>query len=213
LTLLEQLGFAGLSVTMPCKQAVAGAAHRLHGAAAELRVVNTLLLGPGGRDGHCTDASAVETLLRDHRPRRALVLGRGGAARAAAYALQRLGCAVTMAARLDARGARDAPVSGVELVDWGSRADVEFDTLVNATPVGSDGLADPLPATLDWHGRVALDMVTLATETPLVRRVRAGGGQAFEGLEMWLHQGIEQLHLLTGETVTPAELRALCAER
>ena len=121
------LGLAGLNVTMPHKEDVAGACDDLSADAAALRSVNTVVARPGGRTlGDSTDgpgfldALADEGIAVDGQP--VLVLGAGGAARAVVLALGRAGASVTVAARRPeaaksaaalAPGARAVPLGAV----------------------------------------------------------------------------------------------------
>jgi 3-dehydroquinate synthase len=208
LDLLDALGFAGCSVTMPAKTAVAARVDELRDSAARVGAVNTVVFEVGAdgrrrRIGSNTDVVAVRELLRDEAGRRALVLGAGGAARAAVVGLQELGCAVTVSARTSARGAAVATALGAEVVDWEERGTRTFAILVNATPCGADDRGDPMPD--GTSATVVLDMV-LANDTPLLRRTRGAGGRAISGRQMWVAQGVPQVELLTGQRLTADDL-------
>ena len=171
---VSALGLAGLNVTMPHKEDVAGACDELSADAAALRSANTVVARPGGRTlGDSTDgpgfldALAQESIEVVGRP--VLVLGAGGAARAVVLALGRAGAAVTVAARRPeaaesaaalapdahaiplgalAAGAAPPSASGASTSDRSSLVRVSdpaaFFLIVNATPLGMSG-GDPLP--------------------------------------------------------------------
>ena len=208
LALLEQLGFAGCSVTMPAKEALARQVHRwLPGGGEELGAVNTVLLRHGRRTGANTDLSGLRRLLGGQQGGEALVLGSGGAARAAVAALDSVGFSVTVTG-IDAPQtealARQLPA---RVVAWEARAEQPFDVLVNTTPVGSAGQRSPMPPGVDYGGRLVLDAVLSSTPTPLRQEATAGGGRALGGLDWWVEQGAEQISLLTGEKILVNELR------
>jgi len=204
LALLQALGFAGCSVTMPLKEGIAEQVRSPDGA------VNTALCRDGVWSGANTDIDALQSLLAPHAGRTALLLGAGGAARAAAIVLKRLGCPTVVVARSIDRAGALAADNGLQALPWAERGRPSFELLVNATPVGAEGVDDPMPFDLDWRGKVVLDAV-IAT-TALVRRARQGGALTIVGTEWWLQQGSRQMELLTGEPVCVDDLRALYAD-
>ena len=203
LPLLAELGFAGLSVTMPNKRTAARLAQ------SDLGAVNTLVREGAGWRGHNTDITALEELLADGAGEPALVLGAGGAAEAAARVLAAQGCPTTVCARDPARARALAGPLGLAALPWDHRRAQPFRVLVNATPLGSDGEGDPLPADEDLGGRLVLDAVIAAAPTPLARRARARGARVIEGREWWLLQGQRQMELLIGESLPIDEMRRL----
>src|SRR5438093_3456131 len=146
---LRALGFAGANVTMPHKTDIADAVDTLTDDARRLRSVNTLVVRPGGIDGHNTDAPGFDRFLRrdagfDPEGRTALIYGAGGAARACALALARAAPArITVVARdprstgslRDALAGLDAELGVVGFADAPSHP---ADLVVNATPLGVD---------------------------------------------------------------------------
>ncbi|HEV8627436.1 MAG TPA: shikimate dehydrogenase [Acidimicrobiia bacterium] len=168
------LGLAGLNVTMPHKEDVAGACHELTADAAALRSVNTVVALPDGRTlGDSTDGPGFLDALADEAigvaGQPVLVLGAGGAARAVVLALGRAGADVTVAARRPqaadsaaalAPGARAIALGALAVPNALSSAGpspigeppsaalavdpAAFSVLVNATPLGMSG-GDPLP--------------------------------------------------------------------
>ncbi|MBI5549346.1 MAG: type I 3-dehydroquinate dehydratase [Deltaproteobacteria bacterium] len=211
LALLEELGFAGVAVTMPAKVVLMGHVQEIDDAAREVGALNTVLLRDGRRRGFNTDLPALRALLPEGRGRTALVLGAGGAARAALCALRSLGWASQVSARR-AEQAQALEPFGARAIDWDSRGASPFDLLVNATPVGADGRSDPLPATASLKDRVVLDMVVTAPhdQTPLIARAQSeGAAQTIPGVEMWLRQGVLQMKALTGLSLSIEALRGV----
>lgn len=212
------LGFVGLNVTVPHKEAVLR-----HCApdetAARLGAVNTLVYGPdplAPPRGHNTDLHGFRMLLVeagvDARGRRAIVLGAGGAARAAVWALLEEGAEVTVVTR-SARTLRfdDGPL--VEHVPWDGALLARLlggaDLLVDATGRGLDPAAAPLDlGPLPPHAAV-VDLVV--RETPLITTARARGLRAAAGEAMLLHQGAAALALWSGRAAPVEVMRAALA--
>ena len=132
---------------------------------------------------------------------RILLLGAGGAARAAAFGLTARGAHVSILNRSEAAAAALARESGAALAD--PQRLRGFDGIVNATPAGmlgptSSDLAVAPEALTD--ARLVFDMVYRPTETPLIRMARARGIAVIRGDEMFLHQAAAQWQLWTHET-------------
>jgi shikimate dehydrogenase len=207
------LGLAGLNVTMPHKEDVAGACDELTDDAADLRSVNTVVALPGGRTlGDSTDgpgfldALAVDGIDVAGRP--VLVLGAGGAARAVVLALGRAGATVTVAARRpDAAEAAAVLAPGARAIPIGAVDPSPYALVVNATPLGMSG-GDALPVDPDaLHSElVVVDLVYHPADTPLLTAARAKGALAVNGLGMLLHQAARSFTQWTGQ---PAPLEAM----
>ncbi|MEZ4445773.1 MAG: type I 3-dehydroquinate dehydratase [Polyangiaceae bacterium] len=199
LPLLEALDARGLSVTMPLKQE-AFRLCRPDPEAAPLGVVNSLRRQDGHWLGRNTDVEGVRLPL-EGQTGRALVLGSGGAARAAVEACHRLGLAVTIAARRS-----EAAAALGEAVPWAERASVAADVLINATSLGGEDSpwpeAAPLPA-------VVFDLVLSQRPSRLLRDAEAAGSRALDARRMWLAQGAAQMGWFLDRPLTPRQLEAL----
>ena len=147
------------------------------------------------------------------RGRRAAILGAGGAARAAAFGLGAAGATVALFNRSPERGRRVAGELGITFYDLERFDAGEFDVIVNATPVGSDGNGLPFDPALLRDGTAVVDMVYLRDRpTPLVTAVRRAGRTAVDGREVLFHQATRQFQLMTGEQMpeeTAGELLSL----
>lgn len=202
----------GLSVTLPHKQAVMPLLDTLTPAAREVGAVNTLYWEEGRLVGHNTDLAGFLAPLRalSALPDSALVLGAGGAARAALAGLRALELGkVGVCARSPGKAQALARDFGVEFVPWEERAQHTARLLVNATPLGLHGelaTASPWPA---FAGRgIAYDLVYNPLETRFLRDAHAAGWQTLDGLDMLVAQGVEQFRLWTGHTLENAAARA-----
>ena len=196
---LVRKGYAGLNVTLPHKQAVMNCCARIDPAARSIGAVNTLVLQDGQWHGRNTDADGfMENLKRRHPAFQgpALVLGAGGAARAAVYALARenveniILCnrtashAESLARKSFCRGkARVAP--------WQDRATAakEARLIVNTTSLGMTG-HEPLEMDLSGArpGAIVYDIVYRPLMTDLLRQAERLGLPVVTGSGMLLHQ-------------------------
>ena len=213
---VSALGLAGLNVTMPHKEDVAGACDELTEDAAALRSVNTVVALPGGRTlGDSTDGPGFLDALADENIHVAgkpvLVLGAGGAARAVILALGRAGANVTVAARRPEAGQAAAALapgaSAVPLDSVAASTSAAFAVVVNATPLGMSA-GDPLPVDPEkLHGdQAVVDLVYHPADTPLLTAARSKGAQSVNGLGMLLHQAAHSFTLWTGH---PAPIDAM----
>ena len=212
---VSALGLAGLNVTMPHKEDVAGACDELTEDAAALRSVNTVAALPDGRAlGDSTDGPGFLDALSDDgidvAGQAVLVLGAGGAARAVVLALGRAGASVSVAARRpDAAEAAALLAPGARAVPIGAVDSAPYSLVVNATPLGMSA-ADPLPVepqTLH-PDQAVVDLVYHPAETPLLTAARGKGALAANGLGMLLHQAARSFTLWTGESAPLDAMRA-----
>jgi shikimate dehydrogenase len=194
---LPASGFRGANVTIPHKLAAHALADELAPAAAAIGAANTLTFEDGAVLADNTDAGGLlDALGEDLRGRRALVLGAGGAGRAAVWALCDAGAEVSVWNR--------TPERARELADEMEAAHAErpnhpADVLVNATSLGLHG--EDLPAELDPEpAGVVLDLVYGAEPTALCRWAEANGARVVEGLEVLVRQGARSLERWTGRT-------------
>ena len=190
---LRALGFVGGNVTIPHKGAVAELCDDLDELSRRSCAVNTLVFRDGRIVGANTDGPAVASVLDAHGAD-ALVLGRGGAARAVAVALEDAGAAsVRLASRSDA--------------DWPPASD-DATILVNATP-----LRDEVPVA-PRRGQQVADLAYRADGRPtaLVAGAREAGCETVvDGLEILVRQGAAAFELWTGVAAPLDAMRAAVA--
>jgi shikimate dehydrogenase len=197
---LPGVGFAGINITIPHKEAALALADEATATARAIGAANTLSFGPGGAvHADNTDAPGLIAALGDERPRTAVVLGAGGSARAVVHALASAGVSVSLWNRDAARARSLAGEFGVEAVQDLPPADL----LINCTSVG---LVDPsstfkdLPLQADALGEYAcvLDLVYRAGGTGLQREARRRGSRVIDGVEVLVHQGALSFERWTG---------------
>jgi shikimate dehydrogenase len=222
---VSQLGpqWAGLSLTMPLKEAAFDVASEVSQLARQVGAINTLVRGPqGGWRGDNTDVYGVSQALREAgcvHVDGCVVLGSGATARSVVAALATLGCAkVTFAVRSVARPetVEQARRAGLEVavVGLGQVTDVLDDAQVVVSTLPANALpADSIrPADLLRGSRrgshLLLDVVYAGWPTPLARAFEEAGDAVVSGLEILVHQAAEQVHLMTGLRPPVDQMRA-----
>jgi shikimate dehydrogenase len=196
---LPASGYRGANVTIPHKIAAHDLADGLSEPARAIGAVNTLIFDDGRIVADNTDAGGVLDALGGEVPATALVLGAGGAGRAAVWALREAGAEVAVWNRTSERAAALAVEFGVRHVTRPEPAEL----IVNATPVGLPGAGVRDPAeTLGLAGlpapSVLVDLVYGAEPTPLLHWAAARGARAVDGLDVLVRQGARSLERWTG---------------
>lgn len=216
----ERMGFGGLNITHPCKQAVLPLLDELSDDARSLGAVNTVVLREGRRSGHNTDWLAFERSFRNGLPgaelSRIVQLGAGGAGAATAYAALKMGAerltifdiekqrSDTLAARLSGIFGHDRVRAVPELGDALSEAD----GLIHATPTGMTshpGL--PLPEAMLRREVWVAEVVYFPMETELLRTAKRIGCRTLDGGGMAVFQAVEAFRLFTGMQPDPDRMR------
>jgi shikimate dehydrogenase len=211
---LPPQGFAGANVTIPHKAAALALADEASEAAERIGAANTLSFLEGTVHADNTDAPGLLAALPGPvEGRTALVMGAGGSARAAVWALAGEGAAVSVWNRTPERAdeiVRDLAGAGASTSAEGRLRAVAseqarangYELIVNCTAVGM-GDEDPFehlpldPGRLG-AGVVVVDLVYAGAESRLVAEARARGATAVEGLEVLVRQGAESLRIWTG---------------
>jgi shikimate dehydrogenase len=209
---LPRAGFRGANVTIPHKEAALALADEATDTARAIAAANTLTFAPGGAiHADNTDAPGLLEALAPVCPpagRTALVLGGGGSARAAVWALQRAGAHVSVWNRTPERALRLAAELGARSVTAPARAEI----IVNCTSVG---LSDPdatfkaLPLDAEeWDpGTCVVDLVYREGGTQLIREAVRRGASVVDGLEVLVAQGALSFERWTGTTAPRAAMR------
>lgn len=206
--------FRGFSVTRPWKLRAAEAAIPSEDVRAT-RAANTLLFARGRWRAENTDVDGIFDPLADHdtgEGRSAVVLGAGGAARAAVVAAKKIGYEVLVASRRDDRADALATELSVDSLAWEDVAKSEADLYVNATPIGSSEEDPPaLPARVLEHRPLVFDCVYRRDghATPTIRAARAAGCPVVEGIQMFAAQAVRQARLFGVAAATQEEVAGL----
>jgi shikimate dehydrogenase len=209
---LPGAGFRGANVTIPHKQAALALADAASETARAVGAANTLLFDPSGAIvADNTDAPALLAALPSSpRGKTALVLGAGGSARAAVWALLSAGAADV---RVWNRHFQRAEKLCDELGGRPVRKAQPADLLVNCTPVGLDANGDEFKQLQVRADELAMfgcliDFVYGTDETQLVKAARAFGVAVVDGLDLLVGQGALSFERFTGLPAPVEEMRA-----
>ena len=208
----EALGLSGLAVTIPHKEALLAHLDETDEAAAAIGAANTVVWRGGRRLGYNTDAAGFTTALTrflgrpDLRGLSAAILGAGGAARAIAYAVWKMGGEACVHARDAARAEAVARPYGFGAATLASLGEGRRpDVVVQCTSVGhgsTDPSADPVPGFAFAGHEAVYDLVYQPAVTPLLARARAAGCRVESGMSMLRAQGEIQHRLWHGGVVS-----------
>lgn len=199
--------WAGLSLTMPLKDAVLGLLDDASGLVRAVGAANTVLLREGHRRGENTDVPGMVAALHEHGVTAvgtATVLGGGATARAAVAALSGIAANVAVLVRSQRRAAAllataHATGAAVEVRGWSRAPDqLTADLVVNTTPRGA---ADRLAAAVPARVGALLEVLYEPWPTPLAAAWSARRGVVVGGLDLLVHQAVRQVDLMTRREV------------
>lgn len=207
----ERMGYTGLNITYPCKQAIIPLLDELSEEAASIGAVNTVVLRDGKRVGHNTDALGFGEGFRRGLPnairKRVVQMGAGGAGAAVAHALLSQGVeqltlfevdptrAQALVDNLSRHFGSDRALVGTDL----AAAMAQADGLVNTTPMGMTKLpGTPVQAELLRASLWVSEIVYFPLETQLLRDARALGCQTLDGSVMAVFQAVKAFELFSG---------------
>lgn len=222
------LGFTGLNVTFPCKEAVLPLLDEVSPEARQIGAVNTVTIDARGRTtGHNTDRIGFRLSFEEElgaaavAGRRVVLVGAGGAGRAVAFALFDLGAAAVLVHDRDAR--RGEALAGDLAAQFGAGRSRAVDALapalaeaagaVNATPVGMLGFPGiPLPVEAIVPRHFVADVIYTPLETALIRAARGRGARVLTGGGMCVFQAAEAFRLFAGVAPDVRRMRRLFDE-
>ena len=217
----QRLGFTGLNITFPCKQAIIPLLDELSPEARGIGAVNTVVFENGKRVGHNTDCLGFAEGFRRGLPgvarERVVQMGAGGAGAAVAHALLQEG--VRQLTIFDVEPARAAELAASLNASFGAgraqaggdlpSAMAEAQGLVNTTPVGMAKLPGlPLPAELLRADLWVAEIIYFPLETELLRAARALGCQTLDGSKMAVFQAVKAFELFTGRAADAERMLA-----
>src|SRR5580658_3863254 len=214
-SLAEKLPLAGFSVTIPHKQKIIRYLDIVDPLAKRIGAVNTVCRKAGKWRGSNTDAAGVTAPLSKHLrlPKSTvLIVGNGGAARGAAFALADAGAKIALVGRNADRVRSLAKICGAEPLGRDQLAGRHFDAVVHATPLGMYPNVDDCYFNGNIPGEVVFDMVYNPLETVLIRNAREQGRTVIDGIEMFVEQAVRQFEIWTGETAPRLAMQKAAAE-
>lgn len=207
---VREIPLHGLSVTMPYKQAMLEHLDNTDAHTAKIGACNTVVRGQEGKlFGFNTDVAGVLRPLEQRltiEGTKVLVLGAGGAARAAVFGLKERGAEVWILNRTTVKAqklARQAKARTIKRADLRKTA---FDVIVNATPVGMGSTRDCPLKEDEIQAKVVFDMVYDPIETRLLQVARAKGIAVIPGVEMFVHQAARQFEIWTGKPAPAGDM-------
>jgi len=219
---LKDRQWTGVNVTTPLKTTLAEHV-QLRAAALAAKAVNTIYWDNDIMVGELTDFRGIRDPLQQagfSGGTEALLIGSGGAARAAALVLHSLGCKIHIAARSPDKAAQlldalalEGEAIHLQDMDALTNAIAASRVVIQATPVGKQGEAHTLPWERLAPNSFAFEMLYTPRHTPFLDAARSAGATAIEGWQMLLAQGVASFGLWTGQPA-PVEVmqQALLAE-
>jgi 3-dehydroquinate dehydratase/shikimate dehydrogenase len=211
----EKMPLAGFSVTIPHKQKIIRYLDQVDPMARRIGAVNTVWKKAGKWRGANTDAAGVTTPLERHvrvGKSSVLVVGNGGAARGAAFALANAGARLAITGRNPDRVRALAAACDAEPLSREQAEARMFDVLIHATPVGMAPRIHDCLFTGRIPGKLVFDMVYNPLETALLQRAKDQGATIIHGLEMFLEQAARQYEIWTGENAPRAVMEKAAME-
>ena len=209
--LVREIPIQGVSITMPLKQDVIPLLERTDPLSAKIGAVNTIFRAQDGKFyGFNTDVAGIIAPLERRMPlagAKVLVLGAGGAGRAAVFGLRDKGADVWILNRTPETATKLARQAGAHTIKREAVAKAGFDIVINATPVGMAGnKSAPLLHAEDLTCKLVFDLVYNPLETPLLRMARQKGISVITGVEMFVQQGARQFEIWTGKPAPEEEM-------
>ena len=210
LKLVHEIPIQGVSITMPLKEEILPHLEQTDPLSAKIGAVNTIRMLDGKLFGFNTDVAGIVGPLEKRmslRGAKVLVLGAGGAARAAVFGVRDRGAEVFILNRTAETAQKLARQSGSKTIKKEALAKTSFDVIINATPVGMAGNKAPqILEAKDLNTRLVFDLVYNPLETPLLHLARQKGIAIITGVEMFVQQGARQFEIFTGKPAAEEEM-------
>jgi 3-dehydroquinate dehydratase / shikimate dehydrogenase len=211
LNCVREIPIHGLSITMPYKEAILEYLDNTDSHTTKIGACNTVVRAQDGKlYGFNTDTSGVvrplERRLTTLQGAKILVLGAGGAARAAVFGLAERGAEVFILNRSSEPAkklARRAHARSIKRADLKKHA---FDVIINATPVGMGNTKETPLQEKEISARYVFDMIYDPFETHLLQLAKQRGAQIIPGIEMFVHQAARQFEIWTGKPAPQDEM-------
>lgn len=203
LACLRDIPIQGLAITMPYKQEILEHLDNTDPFTSKIGACNTVVRSQEGKlYGFNTDTSGVVRPLEQRFPlkdARILVLGAGGAARAAVFGLAERGAQISILNRSLPAAQKLARQAKARTVKRADLKKLEFDVIINATPVGMGNSRETPLNGDEIKAKYVFDMVYDPAETRLLQLARERGAQVIAGSEMFVHQAARQFEIWTGK--------------
>jgi 3-dehydroquinate dehydratase/shikimate dehydrogenase len=200
---VKDIPIHGLSITMPYKEAIVSHLDNTDAHTTKIGACNTVVRAQDGKlYGFNTDAAGVVRPLQQRislEQAKILVLGAGGAARAAVYGLKERGAEVYILNRTLGPAQKLARSARARLLKRADLKKLNFDVIINATSVGMGNTRESPLNENEIRARYVFDMVYDPPETRLMKMARAAGAEVIPGIEMFVQQAARQFEIWTGK--------------
>jgi 3-dehydroquinate dehydratase/shikimate dehydrogenase len=211
LTLVREVPINGLAVTMPLKEEILKHLERTDPLSEKVGACNTVVRSQDGKlYGFNTDVAAIVRPLERRlqlKGAKVLVLGAGGAARAAVFGLKDKGAEVFVMNRTPESAQKLARQAKAKTFKREQLAKTNFDVIINATPAGMHGVKPhSILEAKEINARIVFDLVYNPIDTPFIRMAREKGIPVITGVEMFVHQGARQFEIWTGKPAPEEEM-------
>src|SRR6202049_1991868 len=204
LSCVRDIPIHGLSITMPYKEAILKHLDNTDSHTTKIGACNTVVRAQDGKlYGFNTETAGVvrplERRLTTLQDAKILVLGAGGAARAAVFGLKERGAEVFILNRSLAAAQKLARRAHARSIKRADLKKLSFDVIINATPVCIGNSRESPLQEKEINTRYVFDMIYDPPETRLLQLAKERGAQIIPGIEMFVHQAARQFEIWTGK--------------
>ncbi len=211
LTLVREVPISGFAVTMPLKEEILKHLEKTDPLSEKVGACNTVVRSQEGKlYGFNTDVGAIIRPLERRlqlKGAKVLVLGAGGAARAAVFGLKDKGAEVFVLNRTPEAAQKLARQAKAKTFKRDQLAKSSFDVIINATPSGMHGVKpQSILEPKEINARVVFDLVYNPIDTPFIRMAREKNIPVITGVEMFVQQGARQFEIWTGKPAPEEEM-------
>lgn len=214
---MRGMNIRGASVTIPFKEAVIKYLDDIDGDALKIGAVNTIINKNGRLTGCNTDWLGLILTLQKEMPikgKTVVIIGAGGTARAAAYGIMKEGGFPVIANRTRERGKSLSDSLSCPFYSLAEIGSIRADCLINTTPVGMYPKdKSPVKASVLAGFRYVMDVIYNPLKTKLLVDAEKQGCYIFSGLDMFVHQGAQQIKLWTGKEPPRALMKKVILKR
>jgi len=203
LACVRDIPIHGLSITMPYKEAIVRHLDNTDSHTTKIGACNTVVRAQDGKlYGFNTDAAGVVRPLQQRivlEQAKILVLGAGGAARAAVFGLKERGAEVYILNRTAGPAQKLARQARARTIKRPDLKKLAFDVIINATPVGMGNTRESPLNEGEIKARYVFEMIYDPPETRLMKLAKAAGAEVIPGIEMFVRQAARQFEIWTGK--------------
>lgn len=210
---LKTLSTGLIAVTMPFKEEIVSYLDDMSNEVKELKAANTVICRNGKLFGYNTDIDGVAYALRDVSlsGKKVLIIGAGGASRAAAYYLKKNNANLLWLNRTPEHALSSIELFGGDMVDINLINGLHIDVIINATPLGMFPHVNdtPLPGYPFRSDQIVFDMVYNPVNTLLLKNARSYNATCISGLDMFIGQGLKQIELWLNKSIVTSKMLEL----